>query len=259
MEEGLKELEAAVTDPLQKMLLLQMQQMQLLAKQHEKRADPLHAALGSSETSGGGSGIKGCLARDAYVKLAADVSKVGAVVQANAAAELGLDPHQIGSGLMREYLEKRVPLGDHRLLTQMGYMFAAAWEQGFRTNNPDLMGHAARGMLFIDQAATDFGRTTLAWLLTSLPEPQYSITQRNRNKASMSPFTRLAAPSWIAANVSYMKDLDYLEGRIKSANSFSNVNHKKEETEDAPGPKKQPWKKKKQKQKEEASGGGNEG
>lgn len=255
MEEGLAELEAAIQDPMQRMLLLQMKQLQLMTKQQEKKIDPLHAALGGSETSGGGSGIKGCLARDAYVRLASDVGKVGSIVQNNAAVELGLDPHQIGSGLMREYLEKRCPLGDNRLLTQFGYIFAAAWEHGFRTNNHDLLGHASRGMLFIDQAAMDYGRTNLAWLLTSLPEPQYSITQRNRHKASMSPFTRLAQASWIAANVSYMKDLDYLEGRIKTANSAPPPKSSKEEGDEGPAAKKQPWKKKKQKQKEDGSGG----
>lgn len=123
------------------------------------------------------------------------------------------------------------------------------------------MGHAARGMLFVDQAATDFGRTNLAWLLTSLPEPQYSITQRNRNRNSLSPFTRLAHASWVAANVSYMRDLDYLEGRIKSANTTTpaSSSQAKGETEDGPAAKKQPWKKKKQKQKDEGSGATHEG
>ena len=48
------------------------------------------------------------------------------MVAQNAALELGLDPHQVGSGMMREYLEKRCPLGDQRLLTQVGYLFSAA-------------------------------------------------------------------------------------------------------------------------------------
>ena len=260
LEDGLDELEALTTDPMQRMLVLQMKHLRLLSKQQaERKVDPLHAALGGSETSSGGSGIKGCLARDAYVRLAADVAKVGGVVLQNAAVELGLDPHQVGSGMMREYLEKRCPLGDHRLLTQVGYLFAAAWEHGFKTNNPDLLGHASRGMLFVDQAATDFGRTNLAWLLTSLPEPQYSITQRNRTRNSISPFTRLAHASWVAANVSYMKDLDYLEGRIKSTNtSAAPSGNAKTEAEDGAAAKKQPWKKKKGKQKDDGPAGAQE-
>ena len=58
----------------------------------------LSSVLGGSETGGGSSGIKGCLAREAYVGLAADLTKIAPVVQANAAEELGLDPHQVGSG-----------------------------------------------------------------------------------------------------------------------------------------------------------------
>eukprot|EP00913_Durusdinium_trenchii_P028841 g27043.t1 len=119
LEEGLLELDKTITDPMQRMMLLQMQHLQLLTRQQqEKKTDPLQAALSGSETSGGGSGIKGCLAREAYVKLSADVSKTASAVQANAAQDLGLDPHQISSGMMKDYIEKRCPLGDQRLLIQ---------------------------------------------------------------------------------------------------------------------------------------------
>ena len=154
----------ALTDPLQRLMLLQMKQMNLLAKQVQpKAADPIHQALaggGSSEASGGGSGIKGCLAREAYVKVANDLERVGAVVQANALAELGLDPANIPLGLMREYLEKRTPLADQKMLTQMGYFFAHGWEVGFRSGNRALMGYCAKGMVYVNQVATDGGRST---------------------------------------------------------------------------------------------------
>lgn len=257
LEEGLLELDKTITDPMQRMMLLQMQHLQLLTRQQqEKKTDPLQAALSGSETSGGGSGIKGCLAREAYVKLSADVSKTASAVQANAAQDLGLDPHQISSGMMKDYIEKRCPLGDQRLLIQVGYLFAAAWEHGFRTNNPDLMGHASKGLVFIDQTAVDYGRTNLSWLLTGLPEPQYSICQRNRVRASMTPFSRLASPAWVSANVAYMKDLDFLEGKIKNANQPKPTPPGGgKQDEEWPGPKKQAWKKKKQKQREDAGGG----
>eukprot|EP00913_Durusdinium_trenchii_P018688 g17562.t1 len=152
--EGLQELESALTDPMQKMMLLQMKQLALLTQQAQpKGSDPLSSVLGGSETSGGASGIKGCLAREAYVKLAADLTKIAPVIQSNAAEELGLDPHQVGSGLMRDYLERRCPLGDNKILTQIGYLFAAGWEQGFKTNNPELMGFAAKGMLYFRTSA----------------------------------------------------------------------------------------------------------
>ena len=65
---------------------------------------------------------------------------------------------------MEEYMEKKCPLGDNRLLIQQAYLWAFAWETGFRTNNVVLMGVASHGLLFIDQAAVDYGRTNLAWL-----------------------------------------------------------------------------------------------
>ena len=63
------------------------------------------------EASGSGSGIKGCLAREAYVKVVADLDKLGEVVQKNASEELGLDPLQPHPGLIRDYIEKRTPPG----------------------------------------------------------------------------------------------------------------------------------------------------
>ena len=34
---------------------------------------------------------------------------------------------------------------------------------------------------------------------------------------SLQPWTRLASPSWVAANVSYLKDMDVMESRILQA------------------------------------------
>ena len=48
---------------------------------------------------------------------------MGAVVRANALAELGLYPAYIPLGLLREYFEKRIPLGDCKILIQLGYFF----------------------------------------------------------------------------------------------------------------------------------------
>ena len=205
--------------------------------------------------------MKGCLARDAFVRMAGDVGKLAPAIQANAAQELGLDPHQVGSGLMREYLEKRCPLGDQRLLTQMGYILSAAWEHGYKTQNQDLMGHAARALVFIDQTAIDNGRTNLSWLLTGLPEPQYTIVQRNKVRTSLAPFTRLAPAAWVSANVAYMKDLDFLQTKIRAANLGKNLSTPGATDDpgegDAADPsRKNPWKKKKKKWTKEDPGTG---
>ena len=49
--------------------------------------------------------------------------------------------------------------------------------------------------------ALDEGKTSLSWLLTSLPEPNFSQVQLTRACSSIKPFSRLCNPSWIAANV----------------------------------------------------------
>lgn len=53
---------------------------------------------------------------------------MGKAIMMNAATDLGLAESQIGSGLMRQYVERRVPLGDHRLLTFVAQYMACAWE-----------------------------------------------------------------------------------------------------------------------------------
>ena len=189
LEEGLQDLEAAQLDPLQRMMLLQMKQIQLLTKQAAPRQhDPIHVALGgggSSEGSSSSGGIKGCLAREAFIKVAADLDRLGELVQRNASEELGLDALQPHPGLMRDYIEKRTPLADHRLLTQMAYIMASGWEIGFRSGNKKLQGFCCRTLMFIDQTANDAGRTNLSWLLTALPEPNFALTQKNRVRGSM--------------------------------------------------------------------------
>lgn len=224
-----------------------MQQMALMAKQQTaKSQDPITAALGGSTDapSAGSSGVKGCLAREAFLKLMLDLPKYAQTVTANAASELGLEVHQIGPGLMREYIEKRSPLGDNRALIQNAYLWAWAWETGYKLNNPELMGVACRGLVFTDQTAIDYGRTNLSWLLTTLPEPQYHVVQRNRQRSSLTPFSRLASPSWIGANVAFMKDLDFLETKIRSANTGPKPTTNAEAAEEGP---KKPWRPKKKK------------
>ena len=255
LEEGITELEAAVSDPLQRTLVLQMKQMALLTRQQTQRQplDPLAAALaGGSDGQNTGSGsVKGCAAREAYLKVMQDHGKVAMVVMDHACRELGLESSQVGPGLMKEYIEKKCPLGDNRLLTQQAYLWAFAWETGFRLNDVVLMGVASRGLLFIDQAATDYGKTNLAWLLTALPDPQFSIVQRNRHRQSLTPYSRLASASWVGANVAFMKDLDYLETKIKSTNNFSLTKDDKGGGEDtAPTQRKTPWKPKRKKKEE---------
>lgn len=154
--------EEVARDPMQRMLVMQMKQLQLLSRHViGKPQDPIHAALGSSGGGDGSSsstsGIKGCLAREAYVKMASNLVMMAQTVEQNAQQELGVTTNH--PGLLRHYLEKRAPLGNMKLLTQMGYYLANAWEVGALTGNRELQGFAGRGMLFIEQTALDSGRT----------------------------------------------------------------------------------------------------
>ena len=90
-----------------------MKQLQLLTRQTQQKSyDPIHQALGgssSTEAGSSGGGIKGCFAREAYVKVVGDLERLGEVVQKNASEELGLDVTQPHPSLMRDYIEKRTP------------------------------------------------------------------------------------------------------------------------------------------------------
>lgn len=71
-------------------------------------------------------------------------------------------------------------------------------------------------MIFCEQTALDQGRLQLAWLLTGLPEPNAQMMFSHRHRPGLKPFARLAAPSWVSANLAYLKDLDDIEGRMTS-------------------------------------------
>lgn len=77
------------------------------------------------------------------------------------------------------------------------------------------MAFAARMMIYVEQACLDGGRTQLAWLMTGLSEPNFQQLSVNRRRSTLTPFSRLASPTWIAANVSYLRDIDVFETRLK--------------------------------------------
>lgn len=229
-------------------MLMQMRQMNLLSRQFQQKqpADAISAALaGSSGDSGGsysGGGVKGCLAREAYLRLIEDPLRVASVVENHALQEMGLQPGQSYPGLMRDYIERRVPLGSYRLLTQVAYLAAAGWESGFRSSSKELQAFASKLLLFTEQTAMDSGRTSLSWLLTGLPEPNFSMCQQNVHRAGLRPFAPLAAPNWVVANVSYLRDLDFLEGKIRSQDKQDKTGAPKGEEDKKPKafPKKRP-------------------
>ena len=158
--------------------------------------------------------------------------------------ELGLQRAE--PGLMREFLERRVPLSSHRLLGHVGMLAASGWEVAARNNNEELAGFCAQLMIFVEQAALDNGRLQLAYLLTVCPVPN-SGRMLASPAPGLKPFSRLAAPQWVAANLAYVKELDYAETRIAQlakgrSTSTAAKTEGDEELEEKPKPKYRPRK-----------------
>lgn len=207
-------------DPMQAMLLESLQQNQVLLQKlvGGKTTDPVLKALsggGSDNGSGGSSsGVRGCMAREVFVKAVQDLSLISTVVRNSAMRELGLTPDRLDSSLFRKYMERRIPLAENRLLTHFASMIAEGWATGFLSNNVELMGTMGRMMIYVEQTALDNGRTQLSWLMTGLQDPPYHLLVNHRRRPGMEPFSRLSAASWVSANLAYVRDLDYLEARM---------------------------------------------
>jgi hypothetical protein len=71
-------------------------------------------------------------------------------------------------------------------------------------------------VMLCEQSAIDGGRLPLALLVSGGTEPSPQLFNTKR-RLGLKPFTRLAAPTWIAANLAYLKDIDYLETRMEAA------------------------------------------
>ena len=66
----------------------------------------------------------------------------------------------------------------------------------------------------IEQWAVDNGRSQNAWLMGGLPEQDTSLLQARRS--DIRPYSRLAEPTWVAAQVAYLRDVEFLENRLKN-------------------------------------------
>ena len=239
----------SLTDPMQRLLAMQMKQTNMLMNRlAPKQHDVLASALsGGGSEPGSSSGVRGCAARELFLRQLEDSSAIARVVLANAQRELGLPTSSIYGGLMRDYIEKKVPLGDMKLLTFVAMLFANQWEAAFEARDELMMGHVSRGLMFVEQCAMDAGKTQFAWLLTGLPEPNWSITTVNRRRQSLQPFSRLAQPAWVATNVAFLRDLDFIETKLRSAGGKTNTTTEDSLEEKPDKPPKRPWPKKKAK------------
>jgi len=188
------------------------------------------------------------VARDAYLRALTDIPGVGRIIMMNAASDLGLSELQIGSGLMRQYVERRVPVGDHRLLTYMAQFMACSWQVAYDHQDELALGLFARGLMLIEQISLDKGRCQFGWLLTGFTEPDLAQISMHKQRLGIKPYAKLAAAPWVAANVAYLRDIDFLETRLRSASSTNPGNNVDKEKEDA-DPK--GWRKKKKGQNKE--------
>ena len=240
--DALGQIAETVDDPLHRLIALQMQQnalvVQKLVSQSRPAQDRISAALGS-ESGSSSSGIKGCVARDAYIKTMDDVVSTGHSIMLCAAADLGIPEDQIHSGLLRDYMERRMPLGDHRMLSYLSQFFAVGWQLSFEQDNQFAMGLLARGLMMAEQIALDAGRCQFGWLLSAMPEPNLQAISQNKRRIGLKPYSKLAAAPWVAGNIAYLKDLDYLENRLKPSPTKSGTDADQEENKDPKGKK---WK-----------------
>ncbi len=202
---------------MEQLLMTQIQQNSLLLQKlvAGKPADPLMAALsGSDSGSGSSSGVKGCVARETYLKAITDLVGIAEIVKSNAMSELGMTADREDSSIMRRFVERKMVLADHRTLGYVATLAAEGWAIAHETSNLPMMGFLSKLLMFIEQTCLDRGRTQLAWLLTGCQDPAFNLHHGLKTHGSLKPFSTLARASWVSANIAYLKDLDYLEGRM---------------------------------------------
>lgn len=229
----LSELVQSSSDPMHKLLALQMQQNQALLMKLAGPRDPVLGALaGGSDNAGGsssGGGVKGCLAREAFIRAVADHTKVANSARVNALRELGMDPSRESGSLIKKYMERRMPLKDHRLLTYFTAMIAEAWSVGYDSGNTEMLGLLARMLFFCEQVAIDQGRTTMGWMLTGWQEPPFHLLTGSGKHPGLQPHSRLCNAAWVSANIAYLRDMDFLESKLQTLGTSKGNPRKTEE------------------------------
>ena len=103
----------------------------------------------------------------------------------------------------------------------------------------------------IEQIALDKGRCQFGWLLTGLTEPDLAQISMHKQRLGIKPYAKLAAAPWVAANVAYLRDIDFLETRLRSS-AGAPTNQDKEKDDIDP----KAWRKKKRGQNKEKEDSG---
>eukprot|EP00439_Symbiodinium_sp_Y106_P006048 s5662_g1.t1 len=202
-------------DPLlQRLLVIQTRMLSQLTATRPQ--GPLETALASGGAKEDGNlNARGSAARDAYVKLLRDNVQVASQIRRLVAEDVGESIEDPPNSLMRRYIERRCPLGEHRTLGLVATFAAQAWQAARESGNLELEAWMARLILFVDQAGTENGKTQLAWLLTGLPEPSWSTMMRK--KSGLKPFAKSCPSLWASANLAYLREMDWLSSRMSSA------------------------------------------
>ena len=201
------------------LLVSQLQQNAILLQKliGSKPSDPVLGALAGPDNASGSSsaGVKGCIAREAYCRATTDLTMVASAVRKNALTELGMESSREDGSVMRRYIERRIPLADHRLLCHVATLATEGWAVAFQSQNQEMLGFLGIMLMFIEQVALDQGKLQLGWLLTGLAEPNHQVHFSHRKKPGLKPFSRLANPVWVSANLAYLRDLDFMESRME--------------------------------------------
>lgn len=241
-------LEDPSLDPMQKLMLTQVQQNSLLLQKilgSRATADPMASLLssgGANESGSSSSGAKGCMARDMFLRTIQDHARVAEVVRSNALQELGISPDREDKDLMKSYFERRVPLADNRLLAHVAQLAAEGWSIAASSHNVEMQGFLGRMMMFIEQVALDSNKIELGWLMAGFAEPNSHLQFSVRRTPGLKPFTRLASPIWVSTNLAFLRDLDYLQARMAAVGSSKPTAALRDADDSVPPkpPKKQP-------------------
>jgi len=203
------------TASLQQLILAQTQVLAKLAQ--PKAVDPLSAALANMTKEENFLGAKGSAARDAYIKVLSDNRATATAVRKMGAEAMGLPADNVPANLMLDYVERKMPVGDQKMLAMIASFAASGWRAARDEGNISLEGWMAKLLVFCDQSSVEGGRTQLPWLLTGLSDPNFAAM--NRRRQGIRPFGRLIPSAWMSANLAYIKEMDFLGARISGASS----------------------------------------
>ena len=144
-----------------------------------------------------------------------DPEAVYSAVRRRLAEAVETEEATLPAAAMRTFFTTKVPLASMRGLTYFAFATAQLWEAAERNDLSALKAQVALLAVYLEQVAVDGGRHQLGWLLTGLPNPPFQLVQVHSQRAQEDPVGFLGDPRWIAANLAYLKDVDYLEQRTR--------------------------------------------